>query len=338
MKRIAWIALLATLCGAGVAAAHEVRPAYLEINQADDGVYDVLWKIPAKGDLRLGLDVELPDHCSSSARTTRLANAAFIERWRARCGSAGLIGHEIAISGLESTRTDVLARIRHADGSTQPSRVTPSQTTLLVQREPGTLEVARTYLVLGIEHILFGIDHLLFVLALLLLAGSVRRLVGTVTAFTVAHSLTLAASALGWIHVPSAPVEATIALSIVFVAREILRPADSATLDLAQRSPWLVAFSFGLLHGLGFAGALSEVGLPQRAIPVALAFFNIGVELGQLAFVALVLAAMRCAAGLTSYGPSLWSIANRIAVPTAYAIGITASFWLIERTAAFLPG
>jgi hypothetical protein len=191
---------------------------------------------------------------------------------------------------------------------------------------------------LGIEHILFGVDHLLFVLGLLILVKGWRRLVGTITAFTVAHSITLAAATLGFVHVPSKPVEATIALSIVFVACEIVHRRQGRS-GLTEMWPWVIAFSFGLLHGLGFAGALREVGLPQNAIPIALLFFNIGVELGQLLFIGFVMAVI----ALTVYAAKRFSQSkvapqsafNLCETISAYAIGGIAAFWLIQRTLSF---
>jgi hydrogenase/urease accessory protein HupE len=185
---------------------------------------------------------------------------------------------------------------------------------------------------LGIEHILSGIDHLLFVLALVLLVHGPRRLLATITAFTAAHSLTLAGATLGWVHVPGPPVEASIALSIVFVASEIVHTRQGRD-SVTQHYPWVVAFTFGLLHGFGFAGALAQVGLPQSSIPIALLFFNVGVEIGQLLFVGAVLAviavAWRAGQRLRLSLPAWhWRIAP-------YAIGALASFWLIERIAAF---
>ena len=191
--------------------------------------------------------------------------------------------------------TDVLLRIDYLDGTSFVRRLTPSNPSAVVPEQPSSWDVVATYLFLGVEHILLGIDHLLFVLALLLLIRGVRRLVIAVTAFTAAHSITLAAATLGWMTVPSAPVEATIALSILFLATQLAKApaevgADPAADDLTTRFPWVVAFSFGLLHGFGFAGALAEVGLPEQAIPVALLFFNVGVEIGQRLFIAVVLA------------------------------------------------
>jgi hydrogenase/urease accessory protein HupE len=218
-------------------------------------------------------------------------------------------------------------------------RLTPDAPSFTVVAAPGAGEVAGTYFALGVEHILQGLDHQLFVLALLLLVGGTRRLVGTVTAFTVAHSFTLAAATLGWVRVAVPPVEATIALSIVFVAAEIVRKGRGEA-SLTERRPWVVAFVFGLLHGLGFAGALRQVGLPETAIPLSLAFFNVGVEAGQLLFVGAalsVLAVIRPAMARLAGRPAagLWDLADAVARPAAYGIGLLAAWWVIERTLAF---
>ena len=309
--------------------AHEVRPANLELTQTDADVFDVLWKVPAMGDgLRLGLYVRFPENCEIvSEPTAMFVGNAYVERSRVRAPAA-LVGSAIHIDGLKTTLTDVLVRIERADGTTQVARLMPETPSLVVEASPSAWQVAWTYLVLGVEHILLGIDHLLFVLALVLLVRGWKRLVGTITSFTVAHSITLALATLGFVHVPGPPVEACIALSIVFVAAEIVRSRQGSP-GLTERAPWLIAFTFGLLHGLGFAGALSEVGLPQQAIPLALLFFNVGVELGQLAFVFFVVLTLAIAARLPWRAPD-WSW--RV-VP--YAIGSVAMFWVIERTGGF---
>lgn len=318
--------------------AHEVRPGYLELRQVGAETWDLLWKVPAKGNRRLALDIQMPKNCRNGEPGTRFVNGAYIDRWRTRC-SGGLTGREIGIAGLPATRTDVLARVSRTDGTAQTVRLTPSAPAFTVSAEASTWQVVRTYLALGVEHILFGIDHLLFVLTLLFLVGNWRRLIGTVTAFTLAHSLTLAAATLGWIRVPQAPVEAVIALSIVFVAVEIVH-ARQGRAGLAARLPWVVAFVFGLLHGLGFAAALRDIGLPQHAIPLALAFFNVGVELGQLLFIGAVFAVLwllrflvaRPADGINNP----WQQAERLSVPAAYVVGTVAMFWVFERTNSFL--
>ncbi len=229
-------------------------------------------------------------------------------------------------------------RIESLGGATQTERLSPAKTTFVVQATPGSSEVAATYLHLGVEHILFGFDHLLFVLALVILVRDWRRVVLTVTAFTVAHSITLAVATLGLVNVPGPPVEAAIALSIVLVAVEIVN-ARRGTPSLTARWPWLVAFCFGLLHGFGFAGALAEVGLPHHAIPIALLFFNLGVEIGQLVFVAAVLTIgwlLHRMALLRFDAAPVQRTVDRLDVTAAYAIGAAAAYWLIERTTAFL--
>jgi hydrogenase/urease accessory protein HupE len=318
--------------------AHEVRPGYLELREVAGGSYDVLWKVPARGEYRLALYVRLPEGCTKAPDAGSFVGGAFITRWRTHCED-GLVGRRIAIDGLAATRTDVLVRIAHADRNTQTARLTPDQPYVDVVAAPGRAAVARTYFALGVEHILLGIDHLLFVLGLLLLVGNVRRLIVTVTAFTVAHSITLAAATLGLVNVPQAPVEAVIALSVMFVAAEILRAAHGRP-SLTARAPWLVAFVFGLLHGLGFAGALREVGLPQTEIPIALLFFNVGVEAGQLAFIAAVMLALtviaRLARNLRGATDSAFAGTEALVrTPLAYLIGCTAAYWTIDRTVGF---
>ena len=314
---------------AGPVSAHEVRPAYLELRQTDAETWDVLWKVPAIGDdMRLALEVELPAGCVpvTPPRGGFMAGS-FTQRWTVTC-SAGLSGGAIRIAGLTATMTDALVRIERLDAGAQIARLTPAAPAFVVQASASASRVAAAYTQLGVEHILFGFDHLLFILALLILVEGARRLVLTVTAFTVAHSISLAAATLGFVHVPGPPVETCIALSIVFVAAEIVRSRHGRP-SLAARFPWLVAFSFGLLHGLGFAGALAEVGLPSHAIPIALLFFNVGVEIGQLAFVAAALVLVALCRRLPIAPPAWgWRVAP-------YSIGIVATFWLIERLSAF---
>jgi hydrogenase/urease accessory protein HupE len=323
----------------GVAAtvlAHEVRPAYLEMTQQDADTWDVLFKVPAAGeDLRFGLYLQLPADVERVGQPRgEFSGRAHVERLRIR-RPGGLDGAEITVDGLTATLTDVLVRLERADGSSQVLRLDPESPSFVVEAVPGRSHIAATYIRLGIEHILLGVDHLLFVLALLILVDNWRRLVWTITAFTLAHSITLAAATLGWVAVPPPPVEALIALSIVFVAGEIVhsrqapRGLDEGSAGLSQRMPWLVALTFGLLHGFGFAGALSEIGLPQQQIPLALFTFNVGVELGQLFFIGVVLLLARLPRRLGMPVPGWWPRA------AAYGIGSVAVFWVIERVAAF---
>ncbi|HEV7735274.1 MAG TPA: HupE/UreJ family protein [Candidatus Binatia bacterium] len=323
------VAIALLLVASNVARAHELRPAYLELRQTGPESHDVLWRVPARGTLRLGLYVHLPDQCRELApREAVVAGDAYVERWRVEC-PGGLAGRAITIDGLRSTMTDVLVRLEALDGASQMARILPSNPTLVVATDPGAWQVVTTYLRLGVEHILFGVDHLLFVLALLLLVHGWRRVVGTITAFTLAHTLTLAAATLGWVTIPTKPVEATIALSIVFVATEIVRGSQGHP-GMTARWPWVVAFTFGLLHGFGFAGALHEIGLPQRSIPLALLCFNAGVELGQLTFV-LGVVVLRSA--LRAVVPAL--VPERMERAAAYVIGTVAMYWVIERVSTF---
>lgn len=307
--------------------AHEVRPAYLELSEDRPGEFSVLWKTPMVGEMRLALDPVFSGPVEAlTTVATRTTGDAVVQIWRLRAD--GLRGQTLYIAGLESTLTDVLVRIAFADGSMWIKSITPRQPETQIPMRPSAWDVAGTYLVLGVEHILTGIDHLLFVLALLLLTTGTWRLVKTVTAFTVAHSITLGLATLGIVHVPPKPVEAVIALSIVFVSAEILRTREGQA-GLAARMPWIMAFTFGLLHGFGFAGALSEVGLPEGQIPVALLFFNLGVEAGQLLFIAGVLALVALARCIQIAWPR-W-----VALAPPYTIGSVAMFWVIQRVVAF---
>jgi hydrogenase/urease accessory protein HupE len=293
----------------------------------------MLWKVPGLGgNLRLGLYVDLPAGCTNVTQPrASMVNNAYTERWTVKC-AGGLTGGTIHIDGLSATTTDVLVRLQRLDRTAQVTRLTPSAPLFVVEAAPHAVQVARTYLVLGVEHILGGVDHLLFVLALVILVKGTRRLIATVTAFTLAHSLTLAGATLGFVHMPGPPVEAAIALSIVFVAAEIIR-SRQGNAGLTEKFPWIVAFSFGLLHGFGFASALNEVGLPQSAIPVALLFFNVGVEVGQLLFIAAVFTVIALARRVTRrIGMSQPVWAWRV---PPYAIGSVAAFWIIQRVAAF---
>lgn len=322
-------ALVLLLMLQGVGLAHELRPGFLEVGQVGAEAYDIRFKVPASGDMRFGLYVQLPEECSNSqpARTER-AESAILEHFVIDC-PGGLAARRISISGLSSTFTDVVVRVELSNGSIQAARLTPDQPSFIVAASPTWLDTARTYFLLGVEHILLGVDHLLFVLALLLLVRNTWMLVKVITAFTVAHSITLAVAALDIAHIPQAPVEAVIALSIMFVAAETLRPKSDAN-DLANKAPWVIAFAFGLLHGLGFGGALKEIGLPQTDIPLALLTFNLGVEAGQLLFVLAVLGLKAVIDRmLTLNFPWVrWAL--------GYGIGSLAAVWFIQRVALIL--
>lgn len=328
MKRL--LALLFLLLAmASPAAAHEIRPAYLQIDETAPAQFSVLWKVPAKGDRRLALDVRFPAECRNLGEPAgAIDGQAYFQRWKISC-DGGLKGRSVIVDGLRTSMTDVLARISWTDGTSEIARLTPEHPVLIVKGTQATLQVAWTYFKLGIGHILGGVDHLLFVLALMLLIRERWMLVKTITAFTLAHSITLAGAALGYFSLPQKPVEATIALSIAFVASELvkMKPGERR---LSEAYPWVVAFSFGLLHGFGFAGALEEIGLPHRDVPLALLTFNLGVEAGQLMFVGAVLlvyAAMRTAVA---------KLVSNARVIAAYMIGVIAAVWFINRVAGFV--
>ncbi|HCU54690.1 MAG TPA: hypothetical protein DIC36_10605 [Gammaproteobacteria bacterium] len=309
--------------------AHESRPAYLEINETQAHVFDITWRRPALGEMVLSMQPVFPESCSTQGKVASyFSQGAHIQRWTIACQPVGLVGQNIAIEGLAQTITDVLVRVAFMDGLTQTQILRPNATAFRVKGTASKWEIVDDYFRLGVEHILGGIDHLLFVLALLIIVEGTRRLLATITAFTVAHSLTLAAATLGWVQVPQKPVEAVIALSIVFVAGEILHGRQGRA-GITRRLPWVVAFTFGLLHGFGFAGALAEVGLPHKEIPLALLTFNVGVEAGQILFIIAVLGLLRVLKRVIKAEP-------RWAVPaTAYGIGGMAAFWLIERVSGF---
>ena len=314
---------------AGTALAHESRPAYLEMSESQTNVFDITWRRPARGEMVLSMQPVFPDHCQTRGGIANyFSQGAHVQRWSIQCAPDGLVGHSIYIEGLVQTITDVLVRLQYMDGTTQTQILKPNDTRMAVEGAPSLWQVTRDYFVLGVEHILGGIDHLLFVLCLLLIVDGKWLLVKTITAFTVAHSITLALATLGLVNIPQAPVEAVIALSILFLAVELVKQQQGKR-DLAMRAPWIVAFIFGLLHGFGFAGALAEVGLPQADIPLALLMFNVGVEVGQLLFIGVVLLVIWVWKLVIKIEPS-W-----LPRATAYGIGGLSSFWIISRVALF---
>ena len=331
------IAAAVAMLAAAPAFPHRLSPAFFGLTETAPDLYAVQWKVSISGGLASALEPKVPAGCTltGDVRTYVVNEDVRFQHGTMSC-PGGVGGRELTIDGLELTQTDVLVRVDYLDGTASNQRLTPSAPSARIPARPSALDVIRAYTELGVEHILGGVDHLLFVLALLLLVRGVGRLVATVTAFTLAHSVTLAAATLGFVHVPIAPVEATIALSILFLASELARQPLAASArgsgdsraDLTARFPWLVAFSFGLLHGFGFASALSEVGMPTKAVPLALLFFNVGVEIGQLAFIAAVFAVGWIVVRTALTRPSWWPRA------VAYGIGSTAAFWVVERTLA----
>jgi len=330
MKNKLFYCFIVLLLGAFLAEssyAHEIRPAYLEIKQQAADRYQVLWKIPLLGNKAPKIDPVFPENFSLEQVDDEFLPDAYIRRYKGIYPES-LNGQEIAIQGLDLTLVDVLVQVNLLNESSYTLLLQPDNARAVIPKEPSKWEVIKLYIALGIEHILIGIDHLLFVLGLLLLVSGLKPLIQTITAFTLAHSITLGIATFDLIHVPQAPVEAVIALSIVYLAREYLMLKKGAK-SLTAQYPWVIAFSFGLLHGFGFAGALSEIGFPQKEVPLALLTFNIGVELGQLIFISIVLLC--------------WQIFQKIKLPypkwswkvLPYSMGGIAAFWLVERVLAF---
>jgi hydrogenase/urease accessory protein HupE len=306
---------------------HEVRPAYFSVTQQSEDTYQIVWKVPAMGTGIPKIYPVLPSNWEIIDEQSNLLPGNLRRTYTVKAANE-IEGNKLYFKGQEKTLIDVLVSIKKMDGVQYSSMVKPSNPSYLIPVTQDKYSVIKTYLVLGFEHILLGIDHLLFVLALLLITKGFGRLVKTITAFTIAHSITLSLATLGVLGLPGAPVEAVIALSIVFLAVELIHYYNGRE-GLTVRHPWIVAFTFGLLHGFGFAGALSEVGLPQTDIPYALLFFNVGVELGQLAFVLITIAFIWVLAKIKINWP-VW-----IKKVPPYAIGSMASFWLIERVIGF---
>jgi hydrogenase/urease accessory protein HupE len=310
--------------------AHEARPAYLEINETAPGQFSVLFRTPMLAGMRLPLVLKLPDGVNDLKKPVfqELADSLVERRW-IDAGPNGLAGSRVEIVGLQFTITDALVHVEWLDGRTLQTIVRPGQSWVEIAASQSRWEVIGTYIVEGIRHILFGADHLLFVLGLLLIVGSGWMLLKTITAFTVAHSITLTIATLGYADVPAPPVECGIALSILFLGPEIVRVRHGET-SFTIRNPWVVAFAFGLLHGFGFATAMTSAGLPRQDLPLALFSFNVGVELGQLGFVALVLAIEYCFQALKLRWPR-W-----VAALPGYAVGTAGAFWTIQRVALLI--
>lgn len=333
--KTAFLAVLLVLVSWTGALGHALDPAFLNIRQTSDTTWEVFWRVPDVAGRPMAIGAALPEQCAPGAGPEpRFDGAAWIARWVTSCPD-GFGGQEVGIEGLSAQRADALVRIEALEQPVATTRLTPDSTSFTVPEAPSRWDVFTSYLLLGFEHILEGLDHLLFVFALLVLIRSFWRLVGAITAFTVAHSITLGLATLGHITVPGPPVETVIALSIVFLAIEILKSGPDAE-RLSERAPWVVAFLFGLLHGLGFAGALSDIGLPRQDLATALLAFNLGVEAGQLAF---VIAIASLAALLRWALPALRAVwtgphaAGRVAI--GYAVGAIATFWTVERIMSF---
>ena len=306
-----------------------IRPVYLEVIQKTTDSYDFLLKVPVKENTKQQMKVKTIAGCSEkSPHLTESTDTVYKDRFSLTC-TQGIKGKTIEVQGLENTRRDLLLRMEFLDGTSQSTLLNPTYHTYRVKENVSATQVIKTYTWLGITHILMGYDHLCFVLLLLLIVKSMRRLLWTITAFTLAHSITMAGATLGIVHIPQQPIEATIALSILFLAIENIHDKQGNP-GLTSQYPWLIAFTFGLLHGFGFAGALAEIGLPQHAITLALIFFNIGVELGQLIFVSTVVLIVFLLQRLNH--PQLM---NKLEVAVVYGVGSVSAFWLIDRVLEF---
>jgi len=309
--------------------AHELQPSSLEIQQLSSDRYQLIWRAPIYYGNTHPATLKLPDNWQTigEAVVSRLKDS-HLHRLIFTVPNENIDGSVIRIPGLEATITDVFVRITWLDGTQTTAMARPNQPWFEIQAQRSSWQIAGDYTVLGIDHILSGYDHLTFVLALILIVSSWRLLLWTITAFTLAHSITLASATIGLINLPGPPIEATIALSILFLAREliILKKGGSS---LTARYPWMVAFVFGLLHGLGFAGALVDVGLPQNEIPLALLMFNVGVEIGQLVFVAIIIVLIALVHKIRREWP-VW-----LQQLPAYGIGSVAAFWFVERISMF---
>jgi hydrogenase/urease accessory protein HupE len=310
--------------------AHEVRPGYLELREITSQKYEVFWKQPARGDLVLKLRPVFPADCVVNTGNRESIPGALLTRGTLTC-EQDLAGQEITISGLSATLTDVLLRIHYTDGTMETHLLRPASPTVEIGGNVGILSRSGAYLILGIEHIIQGIDHLLFVLGLVLIVSDRWMLLKTITSFTLAHSITLAIATLGYASAPMLPLNAAIALSILFLGPEIVRSWRGET-SFTIRHPWIVAFVFGLLHGFGFATGLTEMGLPQAEIPLALLLFNIGVEVGQVSFVVLILLLERSFKVLEVKWP-VW-----VKLIPGYAVGSLGAFWFIQRTLLLIRG
>jgi hydrogenase/urease accessory protein HupE len=327
------LSLVMAVCAflAQPASAHETRPAYLEIKETSRDHYEIVWRTPVNAGMRLPIVLQLPKEARNlTAPTVQELTDSLLER-RSIEVAGGIGGKRVDFVGLQGTITDVLVHVQLLDGRSLTIIVYPSQSWVEITPAQTRRLVVGTFVVQGIRHILFGADHILFVLGLLLIVKDRWILLKTVTAFTVAHSITLAIATLGYADVPVPPLNAAIALSILFLGPEIVRSWRGKT-SFTIRHPWVVAFAFGLLHGFGFASALTGAGLPPHELPLALVSFNVGVELGQLGFIALVLALERSFRVLEVRWPR-WAAA----LP-GYTVGSLGAFWTFQRLALLFGG
>ncbi len=320
------LAALLLLGLAAGASAHRFAPSLLQVTEIGAGQYNMVWKTPVQATSNIALQPTWPESCAvENPAPPQLEGTGKVSTWQLRCtglGEDGLVGDTLGIEGLGANQASAMVMVSLLDGRQYQAVLNAEQPAFVVPEEPSAGEVVTDYTWLGMEHIWGGIDHLLFVFGLLLLVGGGSRLLWTITAFTVGHSITLSLVTLGYFDYPVALVEFTIALSIFLLAVELTRKAKN---DWLWRNPWWLAGGFGLLHGMGFAGALAETGLPQANVPLALLFFNIGIEIGQIVFILAVLA--------------VWFVVRKPLAPwqerllpvPVYVLGALSAMWCIER-------
>jgi hypothetical protein len=310
--------------------ADEFRPALLEVTEQETGWVEVTWKVPTLGEQVLAISPVMPEFFKPfGPGSSQRVPGALIETKSYTTDGQALHGAMLSVEGLAAVPTDVVVRISLLNGTEHSAILRSNNTSFTIPEQISNGELAVSYWRMGTIHILEGFDHLLFLLTLLLIVNGIWPLLKTVTAFTLAHSLTLALATLDLVHIPQVPTEGVISLSIMLLAVEVVRK-NQGQLTLSERFPWLIAFTFGLVHGLGFAGALYEIGVPQHAVPLALLMFNVGVETGQILFVltvSLILAGLSHLHGHT---------ALTLVRATPYAIGGVAAFWTIDRVSSFL--
>ncbi|MBE1508346.1 hydrogenase/urease accessory protein HupE [Rhizobium viscosum] len=325
-------AVVAAVAFVSGAVAHEIRPAYLQIDEMAANRYKVVWRTPMLSGMRLPIVLRFPESVRNVTEPAeRDLPDSLVQTRVIETDGAGLAGKRVEFVGLQATITDVLVRVHLLDGTVEMTMIHPSQPWIDFAATRSPLAAARVYFVSGFQHILLGIDHLLFVFGLLFIVRSRWMLVKTITAFTVAHSITLAAATLGKVEIPALPLNAMIALSTLFLGPEIVRVWRGQT-SFTIRHPWIVSFAFGLLHGFGFASGLTALGLPQGDIPFALLMFNLGVEAGQLVFVGLIVLLIAALKSIEIRLP------RGLELMPAYVVGILGAYWTIDRIAAMLGG
>lgn len=329
MKVLIAALTLSTVLLAGAARAHPLAPSSLRLTVAEDGTVEVFWRFPSfRPAGQQPLTPRLPSHCrpvNAPQATMSADRAAIEERWRVDCGERGLIGSAVSVERLHTTSTNVVVEVSLADGSSARALLHRGETSFVVPEGQRAGSVAAAYLRLGVEHLLTGLDHVLFVVGLLLLLRAWRKLAQAITAFTLGHSLSLSLAALGFVRIPQSLVEIAIAASIMVLALDVAGMLRTGRAGPVARWPWAICTAFGLLHGLGFAGALTHAGLPAHAIPLSLVCFNVGIEVGQLLIVGM---------GLGAWLVLRRGIGNRLRLTSlvpAYALGSMAAYWILQR-------